>query len=142
MLLPKQDVTPLINGGGWRSVFAHAAGGLVLATPSTIYYTPDASTAPAAVTDASAVEVAAAGNRVWWLTRQGAVDSATWHMGCAAGFKANHDGACMQVGHGWYSTNGLDIQTCPRSVAPPLAPSVAHPLVQAYAPTDTGGPTV
>ena len=114
MLLPKQDVTPLINGGGWRSVFAHAAGGLVLATPSTIYYTPDASTAPAAVTDASAVEVAAAGNRVWWLTRQGAVDSATWRTGCAAGFKANHDGACMQVGHGWYSTNGVDLQTCPR----------------------------
>ena len=134
MRLQKQVVTPLLSGGGWRSVFAHAAGGLVLATPSTVYYTPDASTLPTAVTNASAVEIAAAGNRVWWLTRQGAVGSTTWGMGCAAGFKANHDGACMQVGHGWYSTNGLDIQTCPRSVAPPLAPSVAHPLAQAYAP--------
>ena len=73
-----------------------------------IYYAPAAVVAAAVRNDTHAapslvvavtgtVGVAAAGNRVWFLSTTGVVRNATWDMGCAAGYAVDAASACMQV---------------------------------------------
>ena len=102
------DVTPLplfanaAGGATPTSVFAHAAGGLVVSTDSSVFYYPShTADAEIVASGVGIVEVAAAGNRVWWRTRSGTMGQAMHAMGCVAGYIASGSlGGCMQV-HLW-----------------------------------------
>ena len=100
------DVTslPLTNAAGGAtptSVFAHAAGGLVVSTDSGVfYYASTTADAERVASGVGIVEVAAAGNRVWWRTRSGSIGQAMHAMGCVAGYIAS-GGGCMQVLYGY-----------------------------------------
>ena len=106
------DVTSLplkLSGATPTSVFAHAAGGLVVSTDSGVfYYASTTADAERVASGVGIVEVAAAGNRVWWRTRSGSIGQALHAMGCVAGYIAS-GGGCMQVLCG-YTTLSIRIR--------------------------------
>ena len=102
-------LTNAAGGATPTSVFAHAAGGLVVSTDSSVfYYASTTADAERVASGVGIVEVAAAGNRVWWRTRSGSIGQALHAMGCVAGYIAS-GGGCMQVLCG-YTTLSIRIR--------------------------------